>query len=101
MVVKVYNNTLRRVIKSLGYNIRIAVKKPYLSDSHKAQRLQFAPEHQHWSVDGWKKVIWTDESCFEIGKISQQIRVWRRTSEKFNNSCLAPTFKFGRTSVMV
>jgi transposase len=92
MVVKVCKNTLKKVIRSLGYSNRIAVKKPYLSDSHKAQRLQFAREHQHWSVDDWKKVIWTDESCFEIVKISRQIRVWRRTSEKFNNSCLVPTF---------
>ena len=52
-------------------------------------------------MDGWKKVIWTDESCFEIGKILGRIRVWRCTSERFNNSCLAPIFKSRRTFVMV
>jgi hypothetical protein len=63
--------------------------------------MQFAREHQHWSMDDWKKVIWINESSFEIGKISRQTRVWHRTSEKFNNSCLAPTFKSRRTSMMV
>jgi hypothetical protein len=46
-------------------------------------------------------VIWTDESSFEIGKQSRQIRVWRRSHEKFHRTCLASTFKSGRTSVMV
>lgn len=29
------------------------------------------------------------------------IQVWRRTDERFNPDCLAPTFKSGRSSVMV
>ena len=93
MVVNVCKYTLRKVIRSLRYNNCIVVKKPYLSDSHKAQRLQFTQDHQHWSVDDWKKFIWTNESCFGIGKIFWQIQVWHRASEKFNNSYLIPTFK--------
>ncbi|CEG75895.1 hypothetical protein RMATCC62417_10869 [Rhizopus microsporus] len=47
------------------------------------------------------EVIWTDGSSFEIGKLSPQPRVWRNASEKFKKECLAPTFKSGRTSIMV
>jgi len=38
---------------------------------------------------------------FEVGKNFRRVRVWRTTEEKYQNSCLAPSFKSGRTSVMV
>jgi transposase len=93
--------TLRKELHELGVNICIAVKKPFLSDIHKAKRLAFAKEHLHWTIDDWSKVIWTDESSFEVGKPSCQIRVWRKAHERYNYNCLAPTFKSGRTSIMV
>lgn len=101
MTVKVSYNTVRKAIRSLGYNNRIAAKKPFLSVGHKITRLQFAREHVHWSASDWKYVIWTDESTFEIGKRSRQVKVWRRSYERYSWDCLAPTFKSGRTSVMV
>jgi hypothetical protein len=55
----------------------------------------------HWSEQDWSKVIWTDESSFELGKNSQPIRRWRRVNKKFAKSCLAPTFKSGQTFVML
>ncbi|CEG76202.1 hypothetical protein RMATCC62417_11132 [Rhizopus microsporus] len=58
-------------------------------------------KHEHWTVDDWRKVICTDELSFDIDKLSLQPRVWRKTLEKYNKECLAPTFKSGRTSIMV
>ena len=49
----------------------------------------------------WRNVIWTDETSFEIGKRSRQVKVWRKSHERFSLDCLAPTFKSGRSSVMV
>ena len=46
-------------------------------------------------------MIWTDETSFEIGKNSQQVKVWRQSYERYSWDCLAPTFKSGRTSVMI
>lgn len=45
--------------------------------------------------------MWTDESSFEVGKNFRKVRVWRTMDEKYHNSCLAPSFKSGRTSAMV
>jgi hypothetical protein len=53
------------------------------------------------TADDWKNVLWTDESSFEIGKNSRQVRVWRSEGERFNSSCLTPSFKSGRQTVMV
>jgi predicted transcriptional regulator len=99
--ISVSRRTVQRTLKKLDFDSRIAVKKPYLNEKHIAQRLEFAKVHENWNVDDWSHVIWTDESSFEIGKFSRQIRVWRRAYEKYNWDCLAPTFKSGRVSVMV
>lgn len=97
----VHRNTIRTYIRKLRFRNRVVRKKPYLTIAHKAKRLAFAKEHRHWTEDDWKNVIWTDESSFELGKTSRQIRVWRKPHEAYASKCLAPTFKSGRSSVMV
>lgn len=49
----------------------------------------------------WDRVIWTDEASFEVGKNSGRVRCWRRPDEAFAPQCLRPTFKSGRSSLMV
>jgi len=51
--------------------------------------------------EDWCNVIWSYESSFEIGKNLRQIRVWRGPYERYAWDCRAPTFRCGRTSVMV
>ena len=79
----------------LGFNNRVAVKKPFLSDSHQERWLQFAKEHESWTVDQWRSVLWTDESSFKIGKNTQQVKVWRDSQSKYDKKNLVPTFKSG------
>ncbi|KAG0576346.1 hypothetical protein KC19_5G073100 [Ceratodon purpureus] len=73
----VHRNTIRKHIRQLGFGGRVAVRKPFLSVIHRKKRLTFGR------------------------KDSQRIRVWRKSHEKYVDQCLAPTFKLGRTSVMV
>ena len=92
---------VRNALYESGFYNQVAQKKPFLSDAHKRKRFEFAFEHQKWTSEEWKKVIWTDESTFEVGKTSRQITVWRKSDECYNLDCLTPTFKLGRTSIMV
>lgn len=101
MHVKVSPTTLRKAMKSIGFSNRVAAKKPFLSKEHMARRLAFAKEHRHWTISDWKNVIWTDESSFETGKRSSAVKVWRKSHERFSLDCLAPSFKSGRSSLMV
>ena len=50
-----------------GYNRRVARKKPFLDATKKAKRLEWALAHQHWTVEDWRRVIWTDESYIWLG----------------------------------
>lgn len=101
MTEKVCVRTLRKEMKRIGFRNRVAAKKPFLNDKHKADRLAFAKKYQTWKVIDWMNVIWTDESSFEVGKNYRQVKVWRRAYERYSWDCLAPIFKSGRTSVMI
>ena len=47
-------------------------------------------------------MIWSDESSFEIGKNLRQFRLWQlRPYKRYAWDCIAPTFRSGRTLVMV
>jgi hypothetical protein len=85
---------------NLGFNNWVAAKKPFLNDRHKANCLQFAKAHEHWTTNDWRLVLWTDESSFEIRKSSTQVQVWQKSTEKYQEKNLAPTFKSGQTSTM-
>jgi transposase len=97
----VSKGTIRSTLHELGMNSRIVAKKPFINLENQAKRLAFAREHEKMTVDDWKHVLWTDESSFETGKNTRQVRVWRSPSERFHSSCLAPSFKSGRQTVMV
>nr|PNR50627.1 hypothetical protein PHYPA_009813 [Physcomitrium patens] len=100
-LVSVSRTTVRFYLRELGFRNCIAPKKPYLNIKHKADRLAFARAYESWTFEDWCNIIWTDESSFETGKNPWQIRVWRKAYEKYNWDCIAPSFKSGRSSVMV
>ena len=93
--------TVGRRAHELGFNNRVAVKKPFLSDTHKERRLRFAKEHESWTVDEWRNILWTDELSFEIGKNSRQVKVWRDSQSKYAAKNLVTTFKSGQVLTMM
>lgn len=98
---KVHCNTVRKALHDEGFHSRVAVKKPFLTAAHRRKRLDFAKKHKDWTVEDWNRVLWTDESTFEIGLNSRVVLVWRTAEEKYSGTCLTPSFKSGRTSVMI
>ena len=91
--------TVRRAVKAMGFESRVASKKPYLSDRNKAKRLVWCSERKDWTME-WASVFFSDESSYVVRDASVH-RVWRRPGERYSPSRLRPTFKSGRQSVMV
>jgi transposase len=94
--------TIQHILHNeLDMNSCVAAKKPFLSKVHRMCWLNWACQHRAWKLTDWSSVIWTDESSVEIGKDSRRTLVWRRPGERYMERCLAPTFKSGRSSLMV
>ena len=57
-------------------------KKPLLSPKHRKQRLAFALKYKEWTVEDWKRVIWSDET--KINRIASDGRqwIWKKTREE-------------------
>ncbi|CAG8680761.1 11743_t:CDS:1, partial [Funneliformis caledonium] len=39
-------------------------KKPFISAINKSKQLAWAIEKRHWTLEDWKKIVWTDELTF-------------------------------------
>ena len=94
-------STVKRRLRAAGLTGRVAARKPLLRRQNKTKRLAWAKKHCHWTTEDWKKVLWTDESKFEILGSSGRIFVRRRVGERMLPQCVASTVKHGGGSVMV
>ncbi|MBW0591872.1 hypothetical protein O181_131587 [Austropuccinia psidii MF-1] len=97
----VSTRTIQRKIHKLGKHSHIAPKKPYLRPQDFQRCLAFAQAHRHWTIYDWTRVIWTDESAFELGKKVNRVQVWRTPQEKWNLKNLSVNHRLGRQTLMV
>jgi transposase len=94
-------STMQRTLYNMGYNSCTALRKPSVSERNRKIRLNWARERRLWTIDDWKKVVWSDESRFTMFQNDGKIRVWRLTEEKYDINCLVPTVKHGGGGVMM
>ena len=72
-----------------------------LTARHRAARLQWAQRHFRWGRQQWARVLFSDESRFNLNHHGGRIRVFRRRGERFADKCLIERDRFGGGSVMV
>ena len=77
------------------------MSKPFLRPQNKRKRLAWATKYKHYTVDDWKKVLFTDESKFEIYFNKQRQYVRRQSNEQMLNECIKPRVKHGGGSIQV
>src|SRR3954447_18383408 len=68
----------------------IKTKKPFLTERHRKERLDFALAHQNWTVEDWKTVVWSDET--KINRLGSDGRrwVWKKVGEGLSDRCHDP-----------
>ena len=76
-------------------------KHPFLSQKHRRARLEFAEEHKNWTLEDWKRVIWSDET--KINRLGSDGRkwVWKKAGEGLSDRLVEGTLKFGGVSLMM
>lgn len=87
-------DTCKRVLKKMGYGFYTAKEKPLLTQKQKNNRLKFAKEHRNWTADQWRRIIWSDESKFDVTVGDERSKVIREKGEAFHNDCLKRKVKF-------
>lgn len=71
-----------------------------LTQKQKKRRLKWAKERIKWLPRDWYKIIWSEESRFELAVGDARKRIIRKKCEGFHSDCLARKVKFP-ASVMV
>lgn len=81
--------TLISALFELGYRRCIARRRPLLKDIDLKRRLAFARKYRHFTVEDWKRVLFTDEMSIKIGMDRLSIMwVWRKKGETFHKDCV-------------
>ena len=87
--------TVRNVLKEAGFRSATKKKVPMLKGSHRQQHLKFAQYHENWTLEDWKRVLWTDET--KINRIGSdgKVYVWKQQGEPVSDRTTTPTVKHG------
>lgn len=93
--------TIRRALKKAGMKPVVKKKRPFLSQKHRRARLEFAEAHKDWTLEDWKRVVWSDET--KINRLGSDGRkwVWKKTGEGLSDRLVEGTLKFGGGSLMM
>jgi len=90
--------TALRVLRELGFlRVKPTVKPGLIPDMRK-RRLEWALEHRHWTLEDWKKVIWTDETAVVLSTKRGGDYVWRRPHEQYDLTVIRHRYKAYSTS---
>lgn len=98
--ISISESTVIRRLRESNLSSRRPVKGPLLSAEHRLKRLRFAREHQSWTLEEWKNVLFTDETRVALNSPDGRERVWRRPGERYSQCCTLETEPFGGGSIM-
>ena len=96
----VSDKTIDSQLHEMGYYSRVALRKPFVSESNRIKRYKWCMDRKSWNLE-WQYIVWSDESRFNLYQNDGRQRVWRQPKEKYDIDCLTPTHKHGGGGVMV
>ena len=93
--------TVRRALKSTGMISVAKQRKPLLVARHRKARLEFAERHLEWTVEDWKKVVWSDETKINRFGSDGKDQVWIDKENRQDPRRIKQTVKFGGGNLMM
>ena len=68
-------NTIRNFFLKHGYQSRLTIKKPEVSEKNRKARLNWCNKYKNKPIKFWENIVFTDESPFYVN-FQQRERVW-------------------------
>jgi len=92
--IRVSQDVIGQALHQDGFHRRVARQKPFFTDKIKQRQYDFALLYADWRIEKWRRVIWTDESAFNVGGHGAYSRVWVtcRPGEEYGEDCLVSKF---------
>jgi len=91
--IEISATSIWRILRRAGFQKTKPTRKPGLTQKMKKERLEWCLERKDWSLDDWKKVIWSDETSVVLLHRRGGYRIWRTAEEKVNKSCIRERWK--------
>ena len=68
---------------------------------HRKELLEFVESHKEWTLEHWKRVIWSDETKIKHLGSDGRKWVWKEVGEQLSDRLVEGTVTFGGGNVMV
>lgn len=99
--ISVSERTIRRALNRAGLRAAEKEKLPALSAKNIKARLDFARRYRHYTVEDWKRVIWSDETKICRFGSDGRFWCWERDGEGLQPRNVRQTVKHGGGSLMI
>jgi transposase len=94
-------NRVRQILKQEDLTTQHKKKRPKLTRAHIQKRLEFVRRYEHWTVEDWKKVLWTDETKINRYGSDGTQWVWKSNKIGMQARLIEETLKHGGGSLMM
>jgi transposase len=78
---------VRTALRNAGFSRRVARRKPPISEQNRVKRLNWAIEHAGWTMEQWKRILWSDKTWVN-GDRHTKTYVIRRAGEEWDPTCI-------------
>ena len=92
-------STVRRRLHEIGLYGRVARKKSYVNKINRRKRLEYTKTYREKPLGFWNKVLWSDESKFNLFGSDGKVVAWRSPKEGSRPECTISTAKHGGGNV--
>jgi hypothetical protein len=97
----VSTKTIHQNLSHTGRKVVVKVKCPFLTAKHHRVCLDWALAHQNWTLEDWKRVVWSDKTKINCLGSDGRKWVWKKKGEGLSDRLVSGTLKFGGGSLMM